>query len=136
LHQADIALGDHFVDGQTIAAIAHGDLRHQTQMAGDELMRRLGVFMFTPALGEHVFLLRIKERKFANFGEVTRKAAFAYDWKRPCRHVLNPLTRTTVRMCKRTSYHGANAPWIERIPHWQRIWASGAPIARCPRASL
>src|SRR2546423_15385533 len=81
-------------------------------MAGDELMRRLGVFMFAPPLGKHVFLLRIEERKFANFGELTRKAAFAYDWKRPCRHVLNPLSRTTVRMCKRTSYHGAKRALI------------------------
>jgi hypothetical protein len=41
-------------------------------------MRRFGILMLTPAFGEHVFLLRVEQRKFADFGEIARKAAFAY----------------------------------------------------------
>ena len=32
LHQADIAFGDHLANGQAIAAIAHGNLGHETQV--------------------------------------------------------------------------------------------------------
>src|ERR1700722_9470422 len=46
-------------------------------MAGDETTRSLGVFMFLPALGEHVFVLRGEEREFADFGKIARKADFA-----------------------------------------------------------
>src|SRR5260221_14433905 len=102
-------------------------------MAGDELVRRLGVLMLAPAFGEHVFLLRIEQGKFANFGEITRKAAFADNWKRPCRHDSNPLSQTTARTCSCTSYQGANAFWMKRIPYSGRIWVSGAPIARRPK---
>jgi hypothetical protein len=35
LHQSDVALRDHFGDRQAVAAIAHGDLGHQAQMAGE-----------------------------------------------------------------------------------------------------
>jgi hypothetical protein len=42
-HQADIALRDHLTDRQAVAAIAHGDLDDEAQMAGDECVRRLAV---------------------------------------------------------------------------------------------
>ena len=35
LHQADIALGNHFRHGQAIAAIAHRNLRHEAQVRGN-----------------------------------------------------------------------------------------------------
>ena len=56
LHQADIALGDDLVHRQAVAAVAHGDLGHQAQMAGHQLVGRLDVVMVAPALGEHVLL--------------------------------------------------------------------------------
>jgi len=77
LHQADIAFGDDFGNGQAIAAIAHGDLGHETQMAGDETMGRFRVFMLAPAFGEHVFLLRFQKRKLPDFGEISGKSALA-----------------------------------------------------------
>src|ERR1022692_2020160 len=43
LHQADIALGDRLRDRQAVAAIVPGDLGHEPQMAGDELVRRVAI---------------------------------------------------------------------------------------------
>ena len=43
VHEADIALRDHLGNGQAIAAIAHGDLGHEPQMGGDELLGRAGI---------------------------------------------------------------------------------------------
>jgi hypothetical protein len=39
-------------------------------MAGDEVVRRVAVVMLTPTLGEHVLLLRLQHREFADFREV------------------------------------------------------------------
>jgi hypothetical protein len=75
LHHADIALGDELGNRQAVAAIAHGDLGHQSQMAGDQLMRGIGVAMLAPAFGEHVFLLRLQHRELADLGEVARQVA-------------------------------------------------------------
>ena len=77
LHQADIAFGDHFADRQAIAAIAHGDLGDEAQMAGDQLVRGVAVAVLLVALGEHVFLVRLEHRKLADFGEIARQAGFA-----------------------------------------------------------
>ena len=77
LHQADIAFRDHFADRQAVAAIAHGDLGHEPQMAGDELVRGVAVAMLLVTLGEHVFFLRLQHRKAADFFEVAGEAAFA-----------------------------------------------------------
>jgi hypothetical protein len=46
-------------------------------MAGDELVRRVAIPMFTPALGQHEFLLRFQHREPADFGEIARQAAFS-----------------------------------------------------------
>jgi hypothetical protein len=51
LHQADIALRDRLRDRQAVAAIVPGDLGHEPQMAGDELVRRAAVAVLAPALG-------------------------------------------------------------------------------------
>jgi hypothetical protein len=77
LHQPDIALGDHFPDRQAVAAIAHGDLGDQPQMAGDELVGGLGVLMLEEALGQHVFFLRLQHRELADFGEITVETVLA-----------------------------------------------------------
>src|SRR5262249_27978476 len=87
LHQADIAFGDDLADGQAIAAIAHGDARHEPQVRGDELMRSVAVAMLTPALGEHVFLLRLQHRKLSDFFEVARQSAMRADTRQTsCSH--------------------------------------------------
>src|SRR4029453_16384137 len=74
LHQADIAFGDHLADGQPVAAIAHGDARYESKVRGDELMRSVAVAMLTPALGEHVLLLRFQHWKLSDFFEVARQS--------------------------------------------------------------
>src|SRR5712692_7984280 len=60
LHQGDIALRDHLGNRQAVAAVAHGDLGDQAQMAGDQLVRRVAVAMLAPALGQHEFFLRLQ----------------------------------------------------------------------------
>jgi lipid-binding SYLF domain-containing protein len=67
LHQADIALGNHFRNRQAVAAIAHGDLGDQAEMAGDELVRGFTIALFAPAARQHVFLLRFQHREPADF---------------------------------------------------------------------
>ena len=67
LHQADIALGDHLGDRQAVPAIAPGDLDDETQMASDELVRRVAVAVLTPALGQHVFFARLQHREPPDF---------------------------------------------------------------------
>ena len=84
LHQADIALGNDFGDRQAIAAVAHGDLGHEPQMAGDEPMRRVAVAVLAPALGQHVFLLRFQHREPPNFFQVSGKAGFTRQDRQSC----------------------------------------------------
>ena len=69
---SEIDLGDR----QAVAAIAHGDLGDEAQMAGDELVRRVAVAMLAPALGQHVFFLRFQHREPPDFFEIAGKAAF------------------------------------------------------------
>ena len=76
LHQADIALRDHLGDRQAVAAIAHGDLGHEAQMAGDEPVRGVAVAVLAPALGQHVFLLRFQHREPPDFFEIAGETGF------------------------------------------------------------
>ncbi len=75
LHQADVALGDDLVDRQAVAAVAHGDLGHQAQMAGDQPVRRLDVLVLAPALGQHELLVRLQHREAADLVEIAGEAA-------------------------------------------------------------
>src|ERR1700722_14526468 len=77
LHEADVALGDHLADRQAVAAIAHGDLGDQPKMRGDELVRRLAIPMFAPALGQHEFLLRLQHWEPRDLLQVAGKPRFA-----------------------------------------------------------
>jgi hypothetical protein len=77
LHQADVAFGDDFGDRQAVAAIAHGDLGHEPQMAGDELMCRIVVAVLAPALGQHEFLLRLQHREPPDLFQIPGEAGFA-----------------------------------------------------------
>ena len=79
LHQADIAFRDDLGDRQAVAAIAHGDLGHEPEMAGDKVMCRVAIVMLAPALGEHVFLLGFQHRELADFGQVTGKTRFSVE---------------------------------------------------------
>ena len=72
LHEADVALGNHFADRQAVAAIAHGDLGHEAQVRGDEAMRGLGVLVLGPAFGEHEFFVFRKHGELADFRQVSR----------------------------------------------------------------
>jgi hypothetical protein len=85
LHQADIAFRDDLGNRQAVAAITHGDFGHEPEMAGDELMRRIAVVMLPPTLGQHVLLLWLKHREFANFSQVVSKTGFSVEnRKRSC----------------------------------------------------
>ena len=45
-------------------------------MRGNKLMRRAGILVLAPALGEHIFLLRLQHRKTPDLSEITSKPAF------------------------------------------------------------
>src|SRR5947209_2550358 len=84
LHHADIAFRDELGERQAIAAIAHGDLGDEPQMAGDQAMRCLGVLMFLPALGEHELLVLSEHRKLADLLEIPREIALGGDARNAC----------------------------------------------------
>jgi hypothetical protein len=48
-------------------------------MRRDELMRSVAVAMLTPALGEHVLLLRLQHWEATDFFEVARQTAMRAD---------------------------------------------------------
>jgi len=58
--------------GQPVAAIPHGDLGHQAQMAGDEPMGGVAVAMLAPALGQHVFFLQLQHRESPDLLKIAR----------------------------------------------------------------
>ena len=74
LHQADVAFGNEVADRQAVAAIAHGDLGHEPQVAGDQLRRGFGILVLGIALGEHVFLLGRQHGEFLDLGEIAVEA--------------------------------------------------------------
>ena len=41
-------------------------------MAGHQLMGGVGILMLMKALGQHIFLARLKHREFADFVEIAR----------------------------------------------------------------
>jgi len=90
-----IAFRNDFADRQAVTAIAHGDLGNQAQMAGDELVRRLGVLVLEETLGEHVFFLRFQHWELANFSEVTVETVLAGRNRRQFHlgHDSTPLSR-------------------------------------------
>ena len=87
---SEIDLGDR----QAVAAIAHGDLGDETQMAGDELVRGVAVAVLAPALGQHVFFLRLQHREPPDFFEIAGKTAFGGDDRQSAvRAMLAPSIR-------------------------------------------
>src|SRR5690349_24201991 len=58
-----MAFRDQVSDRQTVAAIAPGDLSDQPQMANDEPVSGVAITGVTPALGQHVFFLRVQHRE-------------------------------------------------------------------------
>src|SRR5262249_41254513 len=97
-HQTDIALGDQVRDRQAVAAIAHGDLGDQAQMAGDELVRRLAVAVPVPALGQQTLLLRFQHREPADFLKITGQAGSSRHtliWDCEPNHLLSANTFET-----------------------------------------
>jgi len=77
LHHPDIALRDQLRKRQPIAAISHRDLGDETQMAGYQAVRGLGVFMLFPAFGEHVLFFWFEHRKLADLLEIPGQVSFS-----------------------------------------------------------
>jgi hypothetical protein len=75
LHHADIAFGDQLPDRQAVAAIAHGDLGDEAEMAGDEPVGGFRVTMLPPALGQHEFFLGLQQGKLPDVRQVTAEIA-------------------------------------------------------------
>src|SRR6266566_5763938 len=74
LHQPDVAFRDHLGDRQAVAAVAHGDLGDEAQVAGGELVRRVAVAVLAPALGQHELFLRLQHREPPDLFEISGKA--------------------------------------------------------------
>ncbi len=85
LHHAHIAFRDQFGQRQAIAAIAHGNLGHQPQVAGHEAVCSLHILMLLPAFGEHELFLRLEHREFADICEIAGKVTFC----RQNRHIYS-----------------------------------------------
>ncbi len=71
LHETDIAFGDDFANWQAITAIAHCNLRDEAKMAGHQLVCGFRISVLVIALRQHVFFLRLKHWKAANFFQIT-----------------------------------------------------------------
>src|SRR5262249_44517334 len=71
LQQADMAFRDQVSDRQTVAAITSGDLSDQPQMANDEPVSGVAIAVLTPALGQHVFFLRVQHGEPLDLLEMT-----------------------------------------------------------------
>ena len=104
LHQADIALGDDLVHRQAVAAVAHGDLGDQAQMAGDQLVRGMEVVVLAPALGQHVLLALLQHREAADLAEIARKASALGGYDRKTGHAVEPWSGNS------RDYHARGAP--------------------------
>ena len=62
------------MDRQAVAPVAHGDLGHEAEMAGDELVRRVTVAVLLPPLGQHVFLVRLQHWKLPDVLKIALEA--------------------------------------------------------------
>src|SRR5215467_13178074 len=74
-----MAFGDQVSEGQTVAAITSGDLSDQPQMANDEPVSGVAIAVLTPALGQHVFFVRVQHREPLNLLEMTVDAGFGLE---------------------------------------------------------
>ena len=148
LHEADVALGNHFADRQAVAAIAHGDLGHQAQMRGDELVRRLAVPMLAPALGEHVFLLRLQHREPLDLLQVAGKPGFTRNDGKRRGHVFlgwRARSRPSPSALKAGWTYCGRASVAEKGPRLDSLFAANMKLfhaalrprraSGCPRSS-
>src|SRR5256885_1108022 len=60
LHQADVAFGNDFRNGQAISAVAHGDFGGEPEMTCDKLVCGITVTVLAPTLGERVLLVPLE----------------------------------------------------------------------------
>ena len=96
MHHAEIAFGNQVGDGQPVAAVSHGDLRHKPQMAGHKLVRRVDIAALLPCLRQHVFLLLLKHRKGPDLLKVTREVPVGTEDRKSCfrsRHRQSPPSK-------------------------------------------
>ena len=77
-----MAFRDQVSDRQTVAAITPGDLSDQPQMTNDKPVSGVAITGLTPALGQHVFFLRIQHRETLDFLKIMVDAGFG-DKDRP-----------------------------------------------------
>ena len=71
-----MAFRDQVSEGQTVAAKASGAFGDQPQMANDEPVSGVAITVLTPALGQHVFFVRVQHREPLNLLEMTVDAGF------------------------------------------------------------
>ena len=84
-------------------------------MGGSLLLssRRVAVGMGFPALGEHIFALRLQHRKFADLRKIARQATFSGDHRKRVGHKIllstprfqRGWTRSLIRSNRNTVFH-------------------------------
>ena len=72
LQQADVALGDDFRNGHTIAAVADGGSDGETQMTCDKLVRGITVTALAPTFGELVLMVLFEHLETVDVVQITR----------------------------------------------------------------
>src|SRR5882757_5706821 len=77
LQQADIAFGDDFRDGKTVAAVTHGDLGGKTQMTGNEPVCGITVAMLAPTFGKPVLLVFFEHFEAPDIVEIAPTVAIS-----------------------------------------------------------
>ncbi|MCY1547800.1 hypothetical protein D9M68_838780 [compost metagenome] len=92
MHQANVAFRNHLGNRQAIAAIAHGDLGHEAEVTGNELLGGAGIGVLLVALGQHVFFIRFQHGELADFLKIAAQAPFGgEDGQIGLGHVCTPF---------------------------------------------
>ena len=86
LRHADVAFANQLAHRQAVAAVAHRDLGDQPEMAGDQLVRGLGIAVLAPAPGQLEFLVRLQHREFLDLPQVTGEVAVRIESGRAMAH--------------------------------------------------
>ena len=77
LQQSDIAFRDKLCIGQSVAAIAGGDLRYKTQVREYQTMRRFDIFVIDPTACKHVLFLALEQRHFSHLCKIALQPLLA-----------------------------------------------------------
>src|SRR5271167_2930513 len=74
-HQSDVAFGDDFRHGQSVAPVTHRDFCGKTQMAGDDLVGCVAIAQLAPAFGKLILLVSLEHREAPDVGEIALTAS-------------------------------------------------------------